>query len=357
MDCTDKTKAVREGEGFEVKRVEAFLKDSIPGLDGQLEVSQFPGGFSNLTYLIKIGERELVFRRPPFGTKAKSAHDMGREYRVLKQLKPVFPYCPRPLLFCEDESVIGCPFIVMERLKGVLLRKELPPGLAYTPDQARKLCENILDVHVALHKVDYIRAGLEDFGKPEGYVQRQVEGWSERYRQARTPDAPDYEKVMTWLADKMPGDSGIVSVIHNDYKLDNILLKPDQPPIEVQCVLDWEMATVGDPLMDLGGTLAFWVDRDDPPILQAVSVTPTNKMEGAMTRKELVERYCEKMGISIEHIDYYHVFGLFRLSVIIQQIYYRFYHGQTKDVRFKPIVIGVHALEEAAQKVIAQSDL
>jgi aminoglycoside phosphotransferase (APT) family kinase protein len=357
MDYLDKTKPIREGEEFDVKKVEAFLKDAIPGLQGELTVAQFPGGYSNLTYLVTVGEREFVFRRPPFGRKAKSAHDMGREYRILKALKPVFPYCPAPILYTEDESVIGCPFFVMERLKGVLLRRDLPPGLTYTPEQTWQLCENVLDVHVALHKVDYIRAGLENFGKPVGYVKRQVEGWSERYRQARTPDAPVYEDVMDWLTKTMPGDSGIVSVIHNDYRFDNVVLAPDDPPLKVLGILDWEMATIGDPLMDLGGTLAYWIDHDDPPDRHAVSLVPTNKMEGAMTRKELVARYADKMGISIEHIDFYHVFGLFRLSVIAQQIYYRFYHGQTKDERFKLMIIANGVLEATAKRIIAESKL
>lgn len=357
MDFIDKTKPIREGEEFDIRKVGAFLREAIPGLEGDVSVAQFPGGYSNLTYLVKVGDRELVFRRPPFGRKAKSAHDMGREYRILKALKPVFPYCPTPILYTEDESVIGCPFFVMERLKGILLRRDLPPGLTYTPEQTWQLCENVLDVHVALHKVDYIQAGLENFGKPVGYVKRQVEGWSERYRQARTPDAPVYEDVMDWLVKTMPGDSGIVSVIHNDYRFDNVVLAPDDPPLKVLGILDWEMATIGDPLMDLGGTLAYWIDRDDPPDRHAVSLVPTNKMEGAMTRKELVTRYADKMGISIENIDFYHVFGLFRLSVIAQQIYYRFYHGQTKDERFKLMIIANGVLEATAKRIIAESKL
>ena len=355
MKYLDKTKPIREGEAFETAKVEAFLKGAIPGLQGTLTVEQFPGGYSNLTYLLKVGTRELVFRRPPFGRKAKTAHDMGREYRIQKAIKPFFPYCPEPLAYAEDESIIGCPFYVMERIKGIILRRDLPEGLSLTPQKTRALCEKFIDVYAALHHVDYKKAGLEGYGKPEGYVRRQVEGWSERYRSARTDDAPDFEPVMGWLHAKMPGESLTASVIHNDYRFDNVVLDPLNP-LEIIGVLDWEMATIGDPLMDLGGALAYWVERADPPNMQAIRLAPTH-LEGMMTRRELVDRYAEKMALSIEHIDFYYCFGLFRLAVIAQQIYYRFYHGQTKDERFKLTIFAVHVLEEAARRVIARSDL
>lgn len=355
MDYIDNTNPIREGEDFEVAKVEAFLKDAIPGLKGTLTVEQFPGGHSNLTYLLKMGDREMVFRRPPFGRKVKTAHDMGREYRIQKALKPLFPYCPEPLACSEDESIIGCPFYVMERIKGIILRKDLPKGLSLTAEKARTLCENLIDVYVALHHVDYKRAGLEGYGKPEGYVKRQVEGWSGRYRSARTADAPDFEPVMAWLYDKMPGESLQTSVIHNDYRFDNVVLDPVNP-LKIIGVLDWEMATIGDPLMDLGGALAYWIDRDDPPKMQAIRMVPTH-LDGMMTRRELVDCYAEKMDVPIGNIDFYYCFGLFRLAVIAQQIYYRFYHGQTKDERFKLMIFAVHVLEEAAKGVIGKSDL
>jgi aminoglycoside phosphotransferase (APT) family kinase protein len=317
-------------------------------------VEQFPSGYSNLTYLVRIGNRELVLRRPPFGRKAKTAHDMGREYRILKALNPVFPYCPKPLAYTEDESILGCPFYVMERIQGIILRKKLPEGLEFTPDQMRSLCENLLDVHQKLHSIDYKAVGLEGFGKPEGYVKRQVEGWSERYRAARTPDAPDFEKVMQWLHDKMPSDFPRPSVIHNDFKLDNVVLDPDNP-LKIVGVLDWEMATVGDPLMDLGCSLGYWVQRDDPPEFQAAGTLPTN-LPGALTRDEVVKRYEEKTGIRINNFDFYLCFGFFRLAVIVQQIYYRFYHGQTKDERFKLLIMVAHILEAQAKKTMEESD-
>jgi aminoglycoside phosphotransferase (APT) family kinase protein len=355
MEFTDKPTKVRQGEELDLKVIEPFLKDTIPGLSGGILVEQFPSGYSNLTYLIRLGDRELVLRRPPFGRKAKTAHDMGREYRILKALYPVFPFCPKPLVYTEDASIMGCPFYVMERIKGIILRKILPEGLEFSSDQMHSLCENLLDVHYKLHSIDYKAIGLEGFGKPEGYVRRQVEGWSERYRAARTPDAPQFETIMQWLHDKMPPDFSKPAVIHNDFKFDNVVLDPADP-LKIVGVLDWEMATVGDPLMDLGCSLGYWVQRDDPPNLQAVGMQPTT-LPGAFTRKELVERYAEKAGIRIDNFEFYLCFGLFRLAVIVQQIYYRFYHGQTKDERFKALIVVAHILEEQAIRTMEQSNL
>jgi aminoglycoside phosphotransferase (APT) family kinase protein len=343
MDFTDRPTKIRQGEELDLKAVEGYLKDHIPGLSGDLVVEQFPSGFSNLTYLISVGKTNLVLRRPPFGRKAKSAHDMGREYRILTALNPVFPYCPKPLLYTEDESVMGCPFYVMERIPGIILRKHLPKGLQFTPDQMRALCENLLDVHYQLHSIDYKAVGLEGFGKPEGYVRRQVEGWTERYRAAHTPDAPTFETVMQWLHDNMPPDYEKPAIIHNDYKFDNVVLNPDNP-LEIIGVLDWEMATIGDPLMDLGNSLCYWVQADDPPEVLAAGMLPTN-LPGALTRNEMVRRYADLAKINLDNFDFYLFFGFFRIAVILQQIYYRFYHGQTKDERFKLLIFGVHIID------------
>lgn len=355
MDLIDKSSEIRRGEELDLKAVEQFLKDSIPGLGGELTIGQFPSGYSNLTYLIKVGDTDLVLRRPPFGRKAKTAHDMGREYRILKALHPAFPYCPKPLVYTDDESVIGSPFYVMERIKGIILRRDLPRGLTFTRDQMRSLCENLLDIHCRLHMVDHSALGLDGLGKPEGYVKRQVEGWSERYRGAWTEDAPTCEEVMQWLREKKPPDFENSAMIHNDYKFDNVVLAPDNP-MNIIGVLDWEMATIGDPLMDLGSSLGYWVQADDPEDIQAIRTMPTN-LPGALTRSELVELYAEKTGISIDNFDFYFCFGTFRLAVIAQQIYYRFYHGQTKDPRFQALVFAVRSLEKTVQRVIQSSKL
>ncbi|MCD6296196.1 MAG: phosphotransferase family protein [Deltaproteobacteria bacterium] len=353
MRLIDSSTKVREGEALDALKIEGFLKDTISGLRGNLTVSQFPSGYSNLTYLLTIGDREWVLRRPPFGKKAKTAHDMGREYRILKALKPVFPYCPKPIAYTEDTSIIGSPFYVMERLRGIILRKDLPPDLSFTPEEARQLCEKLLDVQIQLHAIDYKKIGLENYGKPKGYVERQVVGWSDRYRAARTDDAPDCEKIMAWIQENMPPDCDRPGIIHNDYRFDNAVLDAKNP-MKIIGILDWEMATIGDPFMDLGNSLAYWVQSDDPAEMQLMRVAPTN-MEGALTRKEIIRQYSEKSGRLIENFEFYYCFGLFRLAVIAQQIYYRYYHGQTKDERFKTLIHMVRVLDKTAHAVIKGS--
>ena len=355
MSLIDKANPVRPGDELDASKVEAYIKGHIPGVSGALEVEQFSSGYSNLTYLLRLGERKFVLRRPPVGTKAATAHDMKREYTIQKMLKPVYPYCPRVYAYCEDESVIGAPFYVMERVRGIILRKDLPEGLTLSEDQARMLCEKLLSVHLELHDIDYVKAGLGDFGKPEGYVRRQVEGWSKRFRNAHTPDSPDFERGMKWLAEKMPPDTDRPAIIHNDYRFDNVVLG-ESDPMRIIAVLDWEMATVGDPLMDLGNSLAYWIQADDPPESQMMRLLPTT-MPGALTRMEMAELYSEKSGRSIEKFDWYLAFGLFRLAVIAQQIYYRFYHGQTTNEKFRVLVFGVHMLEKSVAELIDKSKI
>ncbi|MBU0994495.1 MAG: phosphotransferase family protein [Proteobacteria bacterium] len=355
MKAADQAVTIRKGEELDEKKVEMFLKDSIPGLSGDIEVLQFPGGYSNLTYCLRVGERELVLRRPPFGSKVKSAHDMGREYRVLKALKPYFPYCPAPLAYTEDTSVLGCPFYVMERIKGIILRKTLPEGMTLTSEDMNVMCHSLISVHAELHAVDYKAAGLDNLGNPEGYVTRQVEGWSKRFRASHTADAPDYENIMRWLHEKMPGESSCHAIIHNDYKFDNVILDPSNPT-RIIGVLDWEMTTLGDPLMDLGASLAYWIEKNDPSDLRAVKMMITDH-DGALTRKEILEVYAEKTGRAIDNFDFYYCYGLFRLAVIVQQIYYRFYHGLTQDKRFGELIHLVNVLEKTARNVIDRSQL
>jgi aminoglycoside phosphotransferase (APT) family kinase protein len=352
MTLIDSSQPIRPQEGFDEAPLEAFLREQLPDLEGPMSVRQFPSGFSNLTYHLRFGARELVMRRPPIGTKAHSAHDMKREFTILKALKPLFPYCPQALLYCDDQTLLGSPFYVMERLRGIILRKHLPPGLTFAPREMRQLCETWLDVLIELHRIDYRRAGLEDMGRPTGYVRRQVEGWTRRYRSAQTDDAPDFEPVMAWLADHMPPDTSAPAIIHNDYRFDNVVLDEGEPR-KIIGVLDWEMATVGDPLMDLGNTLAYWVQADDTEELQLMRLMPTH-LEGALTRKALCDRYLEKTERSVEDFAFYSAFGLFRLAVIAQQIYYRYYHGQTGDKRFKMLILGVHVLAKTARRVIRE---
>jgi len=355
MTDIDKPVDIRQGEELDHQTIDEFLKDSIPGLNGEISIQQFPSGHSNLTYFVKVGEREFVLRKPPAGKKAKTAHDMSREYNILTALKDAFPYVPETILYSDDTSIVGSSFYVMERLKGLILRKELPKDFPLKEDGVTALCRKLVDVLGGLHAVDYKAVGLEGFGKPEGYISRQVKGWSRRYRDAKTDDAPDFEKVMEWLHEKMPPDSPNAAIIHNDFKFDNVVLNPENP-VEITGVLDWEMATLGDPLMDLGGTLAYWIDRDDPEEQKLIRMLPTNA-PGMMTRKEVLAYYVKTTARQIECIDFYYCFGLFKLAVIAQQIYYRFYHGQTTDERFRMFVFAVRILEQTAMRVIDSTDL
>ena len=355
MDLSDKAKEIRKGEELDSKALEAYLKDTISGLSGSIEIHQFPSGFSNLTYLIKVGDTEMVLRRPPVGANIKSAHDMGREHRILTSLRPVFPYCPKPLAYTDDPTVMGCPFYVMERIQGIILRKNLPKGMNLSPAEMRKLSEKLLDVQVELHSIDVKKVGLENLGKPEGFVKRQVDGWSDRYRKAKTPDAPDFENVMTWLAEKMMPDTDKPTLVHNDFKFDNVVLD-SKNPLNIVGVLDWEMATYGDPLLDLGNSLAYWVEKGDSAEAQIMRMMPTN-VDGALTRKEQIDRYGEKTGREMKGMDFYYCFGLFRLAVILQQIYKRYFEGITLDERFALLIGGVQLLERNVVEIIDKSTL
>ncbi|KRW59882.1 phosphotransferase family protein [Pseudomonas sp. TTU2014-080ASC] len=355
MVLTDQSTQIREGEELDVTVIDQYLKAHIAGLSGEPRITQFPGGASNLTYLLTYPDRELVLRRPPFGHKAKSAHDMGREYRILNQLNAGFPYCPKAYVHCTDESVMGCEFYVMQRVNGIILRSDMPAELNFSPEQTRDLCKSFVDKFVELHNVDYQSCGLGDLGKPEGYVQRQISGWTDRYQKALTPDAPLWEPVIAWLQDKMPADHHKPGIVHNDYRLDNVILDPENPS-QIIGVLDWEMTTIGDPLMDLGNTLAYWIEATDPAPVQLMRRQPSNA-PGMLTRQEFVDYYAQKAGIQISNFDYYYTYGLFRLAGIVQQIYYRFYHGQTKDKRFAQFISMNKLLEQMSLKVISQSKL
>ena len=354
MSFDDPVRPPRPGEELDAERLAAYLREVRPDLDGPLEIAQFPSGHSNLTYLVRVGDEELVLRRPPGGRKPKSGHDMHREWVMISALKTAFPYVPEPIAYCDDPAVLGAPFFIMRRIRGLILRRDLPSGLHLEPDAMRRLCERLVDVHRELHALDYRELGLESMGHPEGYVQRQVEGWSRRYRDARTPDVPDFEEVMAWLEENRPGEAG-ASVIHNDYRFDNVVLDPNDP-LRIIGVLDWEMATIGDPLMDLGASLAYWVEAGDPPDLQAIRLVPTH-LPGALTRREVVERYLGETGYEVESFTFYYVYGLFRLAGIAQQIYYRYYHGQTRDGRFGRLGRAVHVLEAAARRAMARRTL
>lgn len=351
----DQPQQVRAGEELDMDVLREHLRPVLGGLVDQLSVTQFPGGYSNLTYLLTSGEHKWVLRRPPFGSTVKSAHDMGREFRILTALDKVFPYAPKPVHFCDDHSVLGCDFYLMSYIEGIVIRREYPTGLQLSPAQVREQFFTLFDVLGELHSVDLKAAGLENFGKPQGYVTRQVEGWSKRYQAAVTDDAPDFTPIMAWLRDKMPAESGVVGVIHNDYKLDNVIWSADNP-LKMIGVLDWEMTTVGDPLMDLGCTLGYWAQADDPDFFRQYRAMPSD-VPGAPTREEIVARFSERTGIAVDNIDFYFCFGLFRLAGIGQQIYFRYAQGLTKDERFARLIDKVHSLRQMCELVVSRSRL
>ena len=356
-DLLDQPHKNRPGEELDVGKLEAWLRQALPDLNGPLEITQFPKGYSNLTYLLRLGEREIVLRRPPFGAKIKTAHDMGREYRILSHLVPIYPKVPRPLAYCDDEVVLGAPFYLMERVKGIILRTKPPVGLELTPTLMRRIAESFIDNLAEIHAVDYVAAGLGELGKPEGYVTRQVEGWLKRYQNARTDDIPEMERLAAWLGEhKLAESSGIKPrgghaalhgcLIHNDYKYDNLVLDP-QDVSQIKAVLDWEMATLGDPLMDLGSTLGYWVEADDPEDWQQRSFGLTTR-PGNLNREQLVERYIAKSGRAVSHTVFYYAYGLFKIAVIVQQIYARYQQGLTQDIRFADLIHLVRAAGKTA---------
>ncbi|MBK7394027.1 MAG: phosphotransferase family protein [Chloracidobacterium sp.] len=331
------TKPVRAGEELDIERLSGYLTRQMPSASGDIVVEQFPAGSSNLTYFVRIGDAEYVLRRPPFGNTVKSAHDMSREFNVLSKLSAVYQPAPKPLLFCDDESVIGAEFYLMERRKGLIIRGRvssphvnkgsLENSQAYRTEVCQSFIQNLAD----LHALDYNAAGLGDLGKPDGYVRRQVEGWTQRYFAAKTDEHAALESAISWLNDNIPADS-VASLVHNDYKFDNVMLDPDDLT-KITAVLDWEMVTVGDPLMDLGTTLGYWMSREVGDELLNMPFNPRVLMEN-ITRQELVEMYAAASGRDVSNILFYYVFGTFKIAVIAQQIYARYVKGFTQDKRF-----------------------
>jgi aminoglycoside phosphotransferase (APT) family kinase protein len=346
----DATRPVRAGEEIPAARLALWLEERLPGAAGPIEIEQFPGGHSNLTYLVRCGDRELVLRRPPVGSKVRTAHDMGREFRVLSRLHTAYPRAPEAFLHCDDPSVIGAPFYLMERVRGVILRHQRPPaGIDLPPATLRAVSEAAVDGLADLHAVDYEAVGLGDFGRPEGYVRRQVEGWSERWRNARTDGVTGVDRAAFWLAENRPEESG-AALIHNDYKYDNLVLDRQDLP-RIVAVLDWEMSTVGDPLMDLGTSLGYWIDPDDHPGLHLLPAGPT-ALPGNLSRREVAQRYAARTGRDVSRIVFYYVYGLFKIAVIAQQIYYRYQQGFTKDERFAKLLDAVRILGRTASRAI-----
>lgn len=351
MDAAGK---VREGEELPNQPLIDWLRENIAqeldvDFDSDMKVTQYSGGASNWTYCLSFANKDIILRRPPAGTKAKGAHDMGREYRLQKALKPVYDKVPSMLGYTDDESVIGAEFYVMEKLNGIIPRKHFPRGVSISEEQASILCKSALDELINLHNVDIEKAGLSHLGKGAGYAERQISGWIKRYTNAKTWNVPSGKKVMHWLEANLP-ETETICMTHNDYRFDNLVLDV-KDPTRIIGILDWELATLGDPLMDLGNSLAYWVQADDDFLARSTQRQPTH-LAGMMTRKEIINYYCQKQNLEPNEFAFYEVYGLFRLAAIVQQIYYRYHHKQTRNKAYKNLWVFVHYLLYRCNKVI-----
>lgn len=342
---------VRPGEELNLASLAEWLKGKVAGVERGITVEQFPSGHSNLTYLLWIDGREYVLRRGPLGPVASKAHDMAREFRVLQLVHPHFREAPNVFHLCEDPAVLGAVFFLMERRHGLILRDYVPPQLETLQNYPQRVSEAVIDCLIRLHAIDISKTGLTALGKPEGFLERQVLGWADRWNLARTDDVPKMDGVIRWLVDHRPS-SPAATLVHNDYKLDNVMLRA-QSADHIEAVLDWEMATVGDPLADLGLTLGYWAWADAPQ-LRARGVPPLTSQPGWYTRDQFVQRYAVRTGRDLTHIGYYEVLGIFKLAVILQQIYYRFRRGQTRDTRFQNFDASVRGLVDLAASLVGK---
>lgn len=352
--CIDQPATTRSGEELDQEKLSQFLKSQLPSLQGEMEVKQFPGGYSNLTYALTFGKEEFVLRRPPAGAKIKSGHDMGREHKILSALYPTYGKAPKPTLFVEDESIIGSPFYLMERVKGVILRYHMPKEMHPDAELMSSISASWLDTLVELHAINFEEVGLGDLGRPDGYVKRQIEGWGKRYFNAKTDEIPKLEKALKWLVDNQPVESN-GALIHNDFKYDNLILSASDWT-KVEAVLDWEMATIGDPLMDLGTSIGYWVNPDDPEFMRGMKLSPTH-LPGNPKRGEIVHQYALKSGKNVEDEVFLYVYGLFKIAVIAQQIYGRYKAGLTQDERFAAMIDGVKMIGEIADRAIERKKI
>jgi aminoglycoside phosphotransferase (APT) family kinase protein len=338
MSDSSDTKPVRSSEHLDWDALAAYARPRLRATLGErfdesspFTVEQFPGGHSNLTYLLRFGGQEFVMRRPPFGPLALKAHDMAREYRVLEAVHAVFPLAPRPFVLCEDESVLGSIFYIMERRHGMVVRFEEPPELTNRPDERRRVSEAMVAALAALHNVDISAPNLSALGKPSGFVERQVSGWTERWKRSQTSVLAEMDMLASWLSAHLPSDPARPTLVHGDFKLDNVMLDKGDPG-RIVAVFDWEMSAIGDPLVDLGILLCYWVHTATAS--QRDALTSVTNRPGWFTRAEILERYVARTGFDLTNITFYEVFAVFKLTVVLQQIFFRYHQGQTDDPRF-----------------------
>ena len=351
----DQAGEVREKEKLPERELEIYIKKQIPDLEGTLNILQFKKGYSNLTYLLKFDNKEFVLRRAPFGANVKSGHDMSREYKILKALHPHFKKVPKPILYSGATPFMDTSFYLMEKMEGVILRKQMPKDMIPKAQLMKNISTSFVDAFVELHQLDYASMGLEGLGKPIGYAERQIVGWKKRYTKAKTEEIEEVESVADYLEKSIPQNASIVSLIHNDFKYDNLVLDP-QDWTKVRAILDWEMCTLGDPLMDLGTTLAYWINHNDPDWMKMIALNPTY-LPGNPTRAEVIKMYEQKSGTRIENPVFYYVYGLFKIIGITQQISYRFRNGHTNDPRFAHLDQVVKNLAKVAIQAIEKDEV
>ena len=359
MTLDNPTIDVRKGEELDPLQLDSVLKQVVPELKGEGTplIRQYASGASNLTYLISYDNCELVLRRPPPGVKAASAHSMIREYRVISALQSVYPAVPKGIYYSDDESLLGSEFYLMEKVEGLLVKSSLPAAWNFNDGDRRHFGKTVFDKLIELHRVDYAAAGLADFGKPQGYAERQILGWNKRFANAQTPDICGFEDIREWLVAHIPvaAAGNPAALIHGDFRIDNVMIDPENP-FKVIAVMDWEMAALGDPLMDLANSLAYWVHSDDPPALQTIKQQPSDA-PGMLRREEIIAYYTEQTGFDTSKWDFYEVYGYWRLMGILQQLYFRYVNKQTQDRRFASYGQGVTHLGEYCRQLIARSSL
>ena len=359
MAANEDNSSIRAGEELDLVRLDRYLRAHLElEPTAAIEVNQFPGGHSNLTYLVRYGNREFVLRRPPMGPVAPTAHDMPREYKLLSVINPHYPLAPRPVILCADISIIGVPFYLMERRRGLIVRFKVPKEIGENLALRQRLSENVVDTLVMLHAVDIQSSGIIQIGKPAGFVTRQVRGWADRWQRSKTGELPEMDRVIDWLMDRVPAENNVdATIVHNDFKLDNIMLDAGDPT-RVVAVLDWEMCTVGDPLVDVGLFLSYWTmkgtegEADMNSSLRAVTNGP-----GWMTREQIIERYEAGTGRDLSRIVFYETFARFKVAVVIQQIYFRYRRGQTQDERFRNSDALVRQLTREALQLAERSGI
>lgn len=324
---------VRPDERFDEDRLADYLRERLPGADGPLKVRQFGGGAANLTYLLDFGSQQYVLRRPPLGPVAPTSHDMGREHKVLSVLHKAYPFAPQSFLYCDDPEVIGAQFHIMKRCTGTIVRTRIPEEYEHIGDAPQRMSVALVDVLADFHAVDYEALGLGDIGKPFGFIPRQIDGWNRRWEAAKAEEVPEMDEIHAWLIENQPPSPGS-TLVHNDFKLDNAMFDPNDPGYVV-AVLDWDMCTLGDPFSDLGALLTYWTEPTDSPAMQAAATSfmPVGD-DRFLTRAELVSRYAVRSGRDVSHVHFYHMLGMYRVIVIVAQIFIRYQRGQTQDRRF-----------------------